>query len=130
MTQQAVGGLLTTAGTLLAAFGFYYTRVADELSAALAQSKPSDPANREELRRRSVEVLWRAAVPLFVGAVVVVLVLSGGAVAVLRDAAYHPLRLSGPSAGLVLLTAFWVVVFAYFLWACCKLTGRWATWRA
>jgi hypothetical protein len=124
MTSGQTLGLLSTAGTLLAAYGFYYTRVGDDLGAALSLSRPSDPDNRREAWYLSRRVLLRAAVPLTVGALVVLLVLFGGAWTAVREARFLPTRLSGPEAGLFLLTLFWLGLFLYFGWVSIRLASR------
>ena len=123
------GDLISMSGTLLAAFGFYYSVVATALEDALRQSRPDDIDTRRQRRRASRKTLTRAALPLLAASVIVLLILAPAAVSVARTVQWRLPKLTPSQGALVAMTAFWLILAVATATTAARLLSREWRWR-
>lgn len=123
------GDLISMSGTLLAAFGFYYSVVATALEDTLRQSRPDDVDTRRQKRRASRKTLTRAALPLLAAALIVLLILAPAAVSVARTVQWRLPKLTPSQGALVAMAAFWLILAVATATTAGRLLSREWRWR-
>ena len=125
MDGDGVAALLSVASVMLAAFGFFYTQVADDIARAIRDTETlREKSRRSERADVSRRVLVGKAVPLALGAMAVAALLLPDALSILT--AIDPAApWDATRAALVVLVLFWAALAVAMSRQVLQLRRRW-----